>query len=376
MDGNQNRITRGQFLFMILQTQIGVGILSLPYNVHEAAKGDGWISVLMAGLWVQLMIVIMWSLNRRFPSLTLYDILPHLIGKWPAKILISAYIFSFIVIIIIVLVLFAGIIQGWMMTETPRWVITGFMAATAAYLTISPLKLIGRFYTFVSGLSGLIILIAILAYFDPFTEINVHYIYPLGQIAGPINLLKGANESTFALTGFEIMMVLYPFAEGSASDKLKAASLANLITTLVYIFMTVTALMIFSPVEMTLIPEPTIYMLKAFRFQLVERPDLYFISLWIFLAFTSTVSDLFVASLGMARLFNQQSHQKWVFWVALIGYVVSLIPKDQFDVESIDKVEQVLFYILIVGMPPVLLAISLLRGKKERREGGQTDLSI
>ncbi|MFC4078018.1 GerAB/ArcD/ProY family transporter [Salinithrix halophila] len=367
MGGNQNRITRGQLLFIILQTQIGFGILTLPHSVQEYAKGDGWISVLLAGLGVQVMIVIMWSLNRRFPSLTLYDILPRLIGKWPAKILISGYILFFSMVVIVVLVLFFQIIQTWMLHETPRWVITGLMATTAIYLTISPLKKIGRFYAFVSGLSALLVVIATLALFDPFTKVNIYYILPLGQIAGLVNLLKGANESTFALMGFEIMMVIYPFTEGSARDKLKAASLANLITILVYLFITLTALTIFSPVEMTMIPSPVIYMLKSFRFQLVERPDLYFLTLWIILAFTSTCSDLYVASLGMARLLNQKSHWKWVPWIALICYAVSFMPRDQFEVEMLDQILRVLFYILIVGMPPVLLAISLLFGKKETR---------
>lgn len=60
----QIKQTKTQLLFFIIQTQIGVGILSLPYSVFQRAKQDGWMSILLAGLVVQLLILLFWMLAK------------------------------------------------------------------------------------------------------------------------------------------------------------------------------------------------------------------------------------------------------------------------------------------------------------------------
>ncbi|SMO39108.1 GerAB/ArcD/ProY family transporter [Melghirimyces algeriensis] len=367
MNSHTNRITQGQFLFIIFHTQIGVGILSLPYNVQETAKGDGWISVLIGGVAVQLLILMHWALNRRFPSQTLFDFLPHLTGRWIAKILTLGYSLFYIMIMITVYVLYFRIIHHWMLQNTPLWVINGLMTLTAVYLVTGTLRHIGRLYVFVSGLSALLVIIATLAYMEPGLNINVNYILPVAQIAGPLNLLKGANETLFSLTGFELALVIYPFVEGSHTGKLKAISLANLIVTMIYTFMTITTLLVFSPVEIRLIPSPVIYMLKAFKFQLVERPDLLFITLWIVSVFTSVVADLFAGTIGVTRLFNLKSHKKVVPWIALGTYLASFIPEDPLDVELVNQIISIAEYIFAIGIPFILLLISHLFHKKEHK---------
>ncbi len=63
----QSKISLVQFTFFVIQCQIGVGILSLPNRLHPIAKGGGWISALIAGLAIQLIILLMWLfLYKRF----------------------------------------------------------------------------------------------------------------------------------------------------------------------------------------------------------------------------------------------------------------------------------------------------------------------
>lgn len=45
----KTKLSRRQYFFIIVQTEIGVGILSLPYDLHSKAKQDGWISLLIGG---------------------------------------------------------------------------------------------------------------------------------------------------------------------------------------------------------------------------------------------------------------------------------------------------------------------------------------
>lgn len=46
----ESTIASGQLFFLIIKFEIGVDILSLPYQMHLSAKGGGWISVIIGGL--------------------------------------------------------------------------------------------------------------------------------------------------------------------------------------------------------------------------------------------------------------------------------------------------------------------------------------
>jgi heme/copper-type cytochrome/quinol oxidase subunit 1 len=157
--------------------------------------------------------------------------------------------------------------------------------------------------------------------------------------------------------------------EGGATGKLKAAMLAQLLVTGLYLFLTVTALMVFSPVEISLVPSPILYMLKAFKYKLLERPDLYFLSIWIISVFSTACTYLYLSSLGIARLFNRKSHRKWVHWVILSAYGASLLPWGEQDIEMLNQLASYQAYLFTAAIPLLLLLLSLLlRKRTDRRQ--------
>ncbi len=51
---NEKSITLNQMFFVIIQAQVGISLLSIPFKAHKYAKGNAWISVIIAGLIVQI----------------------------------------------------------------------------------------------------------------------------------------------------------------------------------------------------------------------------------------------------------------------------------------------------------------------------------
>src|SRR4051812_44253866 len=92
----KNKITQGQFMLFIVQTQIGIGILSLPHLVQIPAKGGAWISILIAGLISQLIILLLFAICRLFPTDNIYSFLPKIIGKPLGNLLSFCYIAYFL----------------------------------------------------------------------------------------------------------------------------------------------------------------------------------------------------------------------------------------------------------------------------------------
>ena len=103
---NETKISRRQFFFMIIQTQIGVGILSMPYDLHKVAKQDGWMSLLLGGLLLQIVLVVLWLIARSYPELNFFQIIEKAFTKWIGKFISLAFIFYFILIAVLIVLLF------------------------------------------------------------------------------------------------------------------------------------------------------------------------------------------------------------------------------------------------------------------------------
>ncbi|SFI72682.1 spore germination protein (amino acid permease) [Thermoflavimicrobium dichotomicum] len=359
----KSRITQGQLMFLILQIQVGVGILSLPYRVQAVAKGGGWISTLIAGIVAQVLILILWAICRRYPSDTLFTFLPKIAGKFFGKLLGFGYIFHFLFIAGIILILFTDIVGKWILMDTPRWALLLLMIATGVYLAKESIRVIARLFVSVSFFIIVMVLLTMAGY----TNVNFTYLFPITEAGWP-NILKGSSEVLISLVGFEVLLVAYPYVEGNSAGKLKAASLANMLTTLFYAFEVFTCLIIFSPAEFPLISEPLMYMLRSFSIQIVERIDLFFLSIWVIIVATSFVGYLYLASTGLGYFFHRGEHKKAVYYAAFVCFILAMIPQDQKTVELMNQIATISAYTFAAGIPFILLVIAYFSRKRRMEE--------
>lgn len=351
-----NSISVGQLAFFVLQTQIGVGILSLPFAVFNVAGSDGWISVLIAGLFVQFMIVAIWVLCRRFPGATLFEFIPKILGRLGGMILSFAYIGYFIAVASLILILVENIVKEWAFPNTPSWIIFACIIFSAIYLVKENLRIIARYHMLVS----FSFIILIFLFLGVLNYLNVLYILPLGG-SGVLSIIKGSKEALLAMLGFDLLLVLFPLTQGKDIQRVKAVSLANLAVTIFYTFITISTLMFFSPEELKLVPEPVLYVLKALEYSVLERIDLVFLSVWILTVSTSFMSYLYIASYGITKISRLKHHKKVVPVVGAICFCIALIPgNDKFKIETWAKFisHAGLFFSVII--PILLLLIATL----------------
>ncbi|HEX7063713.1 MAG TPA: GerAB/ArcD/ProY family transporter [Bacillales bacterium] len=359
----ENNITTNQLFFLIIQTQIGVSILSLPYTVFLAAKGDGWISMLLAGCLIQILILIIWLLNRRFHNSTLFTFAGKITGKWVGALISLGYFGYFVLTGSLILILLSRTLNVWVLPRTPQWIIILLMLAAGIYIAKENLRVFARFYTFVSVLFVFLIL------FLTFTLKDSQYLYlfPVGQ-SGISGILLGVKSVVPSMMGFEILLIVYPYVEGSATQKLKAATYANLFVTLFYTFIILTCFMYFSPAEITLIPEPLLYMFKAFTFTIIERIDLLFLSMWVVAVTTSFMTYLYLASNGVAFFLHQRNHARAVPVAAALIFIVSIIPgENEIAIHAFSNFLGSLSIIFGAVLPLLLLLGAYLFRIRERR---------
>lgn len=366
---NKESINLPQFFFIIIQTQIGVGVLSLPYTMYKASKTDGWISLMIAGVFVQLILTMYYFLLKKFNGSNIFDIAQVTAGKIIGKFLICLYLFYFLLVGIMILSLFNKIIATWILPRTPSWAIGGMFSFLAAALCREGIRVIGRFYTLVTPL--LLLLVFLITY--TLKDANIYFLFPIGK-EGIKDILLGSKEAVIAMLGFEMILVIYSLANGEHKRKYLIITCANALITLLYTYLIIINFIYYSPEEIAVVPEPMLFILKSYSFKIIERTDLFFLSIWIISVFTSFVSYLYMSAKSAKKLIPKGKNR---FYVNLFAAVIFLVASGIKPITGItDKLSQLMSYIsllFIIMIPFLLLVFSYVFKRKQKGGSSRFD---
>ncbi|WP_124727403.1 GerAB/ArcD/ProY family transporter [Staphylospora marina] len=360
----KHKITPTQFTFFVIQAMVGVGILSLPYNVHQLSRGGAWISTIIAGVIAQITLFIQWSLNKRYPKNTLYGILRLLAGKWIGTGLAVLYLLYFFMTSALILILFTDIVGRWVLTETPRWVILALMAGSGLYLGKENTRIIARFMVPISYLIFVLVTLVLLSYFD----VDIRYMLPLTE-AGWKNILIGSHEAFLAMVGYEVILILYPFIGGGSRDVLRAGSIGMWLVVAFYTFVTFSSVIYFSPQEILMVQEPVLYMMKSYTFRILERIDLLFLTLWLVNVLTSYITYVHLTAIGIQELLGDRVNvrRKSAGLLTIGSTIMAGLFSDPEATKILGQIASLSGYLFFLGIPLLFLGISALKRMWRRR---------
>lgn len=353
-------INKSQLFFLIIKTQIGIGLLSLPAKIQGSAKGDAWISVLVAGAAIQLLLIVYWQLLKKFPNHTLSEITVRVFGAYIGKTLNLIYYVFFILIAGYASTVYVQLIQTWMLSMTPGWVLLLLIIGTGIYLALENLRVIARFFVLTSVLFGLLILISFLNFNN---EVQVSNILPIGE-SGFMQILKGSEKTFFSMLGFEVILYFFAQVEGNRKGMFRVVTLANCFVTLFYTYFVFICLIGFSPKALEQVNEPVLYIFKGLSYQLFDRMDLIFLTIWIVPMTATIVSYLCLA--GKSLTANQSSYRKLVWISGLLVYLIGWYLSTLENIDFFYKWLQYGYLIMIAPLPILLWLVSFLLKNNEK----------
>lgn len=361
------KVSRRQFFFILVQTQIGVGVLSLPNELHQVSKQDGWISLLVAGVVLPIVLLILWMIAKRYEDLSFFQINEKLFTKWGGRALSLLYICYFVSVGVLIVLLFGRMISLWVLPNTPFWVMEFCIITVGLYLTNGGLLVLARFYTMVS----LLLLLLITLSFYSFQESHLMYLLPVGE-SGITKILLGAKEALLSFFGFFVSIVIFSRVEGSAKERFKTMLQAHFFVTFFYLLTLIISYTFFSTKEISFVPEPLLYMLKSFELPFVARVDLFFISMWFVSVATSFTTYLFMAGEGLKEVFRLKTAKSMNLAISIIIFSSAwLIGYDMTKLETFTKYVVQSGFIFTFYLPVFILIVALVRRRiqKERDKG-------
>ncbi|MCM3626650.1 spore germination protein [Paenibacillus glycanilyticus] len=355
-------ITKNQLFFLIIKTQIGIGLLSLPSVIQHSAGGDAWISVLGSGLAIQLLILVYWHLCKRYPGMNLSEMTIVFFGSYIGRSVNAIYYCFFVIIAGYACTLYVRLIKVWLLPLTPGWVLLLLIIGVSIYLALEDLRVIARFYQLAAVLFVLLFVISLATFSN---DIHLSNILPVGQ-SDISQIISGSEKTFFAMLGFEVILYFSAQVKDTPSGILKTITMANWFVTLFYSYFVFICLIGFSQEALSKVKEPVLFLLRGLTFQLFDRLDLIFLTIWIIPMSATIVSYFCLAGKSLAT--SKKGYQRLVWISGLLVLLVGSYLYKQENMESISQWIEYGYLLMIVAVPLLMWILSFLfRSRHKRR---------
>ncbi|WP_282938389.1 endospore germination permease [Paenibacillus sp. RC67] len=326
-----NNITFMQYTLLIHGSQIGIGILQLPRQLAATAGTDGWMAIIIGWVISVIASLFLVQVMKNHPEDTLIDLLPRYFGVWAGKVfsLLFAFYFGFLAYTVISrAILF---ISSWILPQTADYTLMILFCIPTYLVVRNGLRIQGRYSELVFYIS----LWMPLFYLVPLKDAHWEYLLPLVK-DGWAPILHTASFTIYSFLGFETAFFLYPFLQKKESAALGIV-IANTLSMLVFLFVTICCFVFFSPEGILQFNEPTLNILKVVELSFLERLEIVFLAFYLFIISTTWMPYMFWAVFCSSQLFGKQNHHLHliVFLLltiaATIGFKLSFDKNDQWQ---------------------------------------------
>lgn len=357
---SDQKITSTQAAIFLTNTVLGAGILTLPRSVTESAKTpDAWLSVLLGGGIIMLVIVLMVKLSQQFPGKTVYQYSRQIAGGIPGSFLSMLLIVYFIVIAGFEIRVFAEITMFFLLEGTPVWAIVIPFIWVGAYLVFGGINSIARVYQIIFPVS---IFVFLLCYFFSGRLFDINHLRPfLGD--GIMPVIRGLKSTILVYTGCEVVMTLTAFMQHpqQAVKAMLAGIGIPMVLYLITVVMSIGGLSIDSVITSTW---PTIDLIRSFEISgfFFERLEFPLLVIWMMQMFCNFCSFFFNASLGISQLFKLKM-APIIFGLMPLIFLATMVPvriNDVFALGDAIGFTGIGLFILV----PVLLSLILIVRRK------------
>ncbi|MCC3355810.1 GerAB/ArcD/ProY family transporter [Bacillus sp. REN16] len=346
--------------FLIHSMQVGVGILGFQRIIAKSAGYDSWISVILAGVAVHIVVWMMYKILNHSKG-DIVDVHKEIFGKWIGGFLSLVFIVYLTTLAVTVLRTYIEVIQVWMFPEFNSWVFGFFTIALIYYI------ILGGFRT-VAGISFFSIVLPVyilLLVFFPLEYAHVRNLVPILNHS-LLEIGKSAKDMTLSILGFETLLIFYPFIKHPERSQ-KWAHLGILATTILYLIAALTAIMYFSADQIDRMIWATLSMFKSIIMPFVERFEYVGIASWFLVILPNMCIAVWGASRGVKKLFSIQQRKAVLLILPFVLIASSLFStRHQIDLLS-NYLANFGFYFVFAYIPILFVITLVIRKLREKK---------
>lgn len=361
----KNEITTIQYVLLIHGTQVGIGVLTMPRELASIAGTDGWMSIVLG--WGIAVVASLLLLNamKHYPDKTIVEILPLLLGKWlgnTAVVLIALYCLFGAVTVFAYSV---SLINIWLLSQTPGYIIVILFIIPLYQVMKGGVRVLGRY----SELIFYLTLWMFPVLFFTWPKLNGIHLLPLFK-EGWKPILQASQSTILSFLGFELAFFWYPFLQRK-QYAVAGMLVANTLSMLVFLTVTILCYSLFSPDEITQFTWPTLGLCKVIEFRFLERFDIVFLAFYLFVLSTTGIPYMYLTVFSTSRLLGSKNHLGHLKLILLLIAVAAVIYTPSFSdltkmVDYWGRTGMVIGY----AIPCLLAGVLMFMGKKAGERSG------
>ncbi|WP_436371707.1 GerAB/ArcD/ProY family transporter [Cytobacillus sp. BC1816] len=321
----KNQITPMQFILLIHGVQMGVGVLTLPRELAQKAGTDGWIAIIICWFFSTMISLIIIQIMKKYPNGTILDLVTHYFGKWIGRASTIIFALYFAILTHVLFIREALFIQAWILPHTNILILILLLSIPSYLIVRKNISILARYSEFVYFMT----LWAILIYLIPMKHAEWLHLLPVLK-EGWVPIFTAVKTAILSFVGFEIAFFLYPYLQKKDKASLGIV-VANTLSLLMYLMITIGAFAFFSPDEITIYNEPTIIILKVIEFEFIERLEIVFFSFYIFVISTTVLPLMFMTVFCTSQLAGRQDHSRHIAWFLLLECIFAVLFPPTFD---------------------------------------------
>lgn len=314
----KDQVPAHMVFFLITAAQVGVGMLGFQSIINKYAGYDAWISLLIAGIGVSVVIWIMYGMLDNSNQGDIIGIHRHAFGKWIGPVFTVMFAAYLLVMAIVVLRTYVEIIQVWMFPQVKVWALLLLLLPLIYYVIYSEFRVVvgvcflGVIYP--SFLS--------LALFFPLKYAEVSNMMPVFDHS-LIEILQSSSLSIINFMGLSTLLVYYPFIKESSASQ-KFAHYGNGYTTIIYTIVCIVSYLYYNQQELEEIIWATLGLWKIIELPFLARFEYFGIATLFFSILPNVVLFMWASSRTLARQFNWPRKKLTVYLLAIL-YIVCVL---------------------------------------------------
>ncbi|MBM7660069.1 spore germination protein (amino acid permease) [Bacillus mesophilus] len=359
--GNIKTLNSYHVIFLVQQSLIGVGLLSLPHTLAEVGY-NLWYVPFIFGVVAQLTLIPMYLLGKNYPNQSIYEVFEQLLGKWVGK-LLSLLLISYCVITVAsVAEFYVGILQVGTLPHETMFLPTLAIFIVLVYIVQGGIKLVARFC-----IIAFLLTIWMTVYLQwGITKGAFTHLLPVFDmnLSDVLNTSKGSYNT---MLGYELFLVYFPYI-ANQQKSLKHASVGIWVSVSIYTIVCFTSVVYFTKGQLDLIKYPVLNLYKAVELSFIERIETLGISIWVFLTLSTIAIYLWAGKKGVAVLFNGDK-KIHIYLLGAVAFAIILLPLfDQWEAELYEDVQPLAGYFFIL-LPSFLLLLHFLKKVLVKEDG-------
>lgn len=319
MDKKQiDSLTSNEITCTLVGTVIGIYLLRAAGDVTAISQQDGWISMLLGGLYPLFVVLISTYIIKKHPRDNILILSKKYLGSFMGNILNLMFFIQFMLYLTFITASIINLLETYGISFLNPLKTVMLIVAIAAYTSSNGIKAVAKINIIVLYFLFFVILL-LLTTLDEGSILNV---MPFGG-SGVSNILKGVTKSVQSYSTIEVILLMHPFARKNVSVK-SAAFKAVLIICIIYtlvIFITIYYLGI------ELIPKafwPSILVFHSIHIPLINNFVTVFMFIWSIIFLKSASNQYFFVTFIVGHYIKAKPQKICLFLFPIVVPIILL----------------------------------------------------